>query len=81
MQCTNAKPMLCLLYVYASLPGVCWHAEKAPGLALDEWPPGCLGYLCNLLRPARRGFRAACLFGLTGGTIIFETMEQASSVW
>ena len=39
------------------------HAPpRGAGLAADEWPPGCVGYAANLLRPAVPGTRGTVLY-------------------
>jgi len=42
-----------------------------------DWPQGCLGHLCNLVRPAQRGQRATVVYGLLSGTLVFETLNDA----
>ena len=46
--------------------------------AADEWPEGCLGYAFNLLRPTKKGARAALLYPLLGQTLVFESLETGS---
>jgi len=45
---------------------------------MDEWPPGCLGFAVNLMRPAVRGHRATVLYAQLGRSLVFETMPQAA---
>jgi hypothetical protein len=47
-------------------------------LAADEWPPGCLGYAVNLVRPVVRGQRGTVLLSQLGRGLVFETMDQAA---
>lgn len=47
--------------------------------AADEWPEGCLGYAFNLVRPTRKGARAALLYPLLGQTLVFESLEAGSA--
>ena len=47
-------------------------------LAVDEWPPGCLGFVVNLLRPAVAGHRRTVMYAQLGRSLVFETMEQAA---
>jgi len=46
--------------------------------AADEWPEGCLGYAFNLVRPTKKGARAALLYPLLGQTLVFESLESGS---
>lgn len=43
----------------------------------SEWPRGCLGYLCNLVRPAQSGHRATVVYGLLSSMMVFETLQDA----
>ena len=43
------------------------------------WPEGCLGYLCNLVRPVHSGHRATIVYGLLSGTLVFETLDHATA--
>jgi hypothetical protein len=47
-------------------------------LAADEWPPGCLGYVVNLVRPVVKGHRGTVLHSQLGRGLVFETMDQAA---
>ena len=47
--------------------------------AADEWPEGCLGYAFNLVRPTKKGARAALLYPLLGQTLVFESLETGSA--
>ncbi len=49
----------------------------AAGMAATDWPRGCLGYACNLVRPLRRGHRASLLFNLLAGALVFERLTEA----
>ena len=48
-------------------------------LGPDNWPPGCLGYAFNLVRPVVAGHRALVLYPMLGATLVFETLEDASA--
>ncbi|KAF8056436.1 SMCHD1 [Scenedesmus sp. PABB004] len=48
------------------------------GLAAEEWPPGCLGYAVNLVRPALPGTRKGLMYAQMGRTLVFETIKQAA---
>ncbi len=50
---------------------------SSPGLL--EWPPGCLGYAVNLVRPVLPGQRSSLLYSQLGRTLVFETMDQAAA--
>jgi len=64
--CAGADPPLPL-----SLP----HHKGGKGKI--DWPQGCLGHLCNLVRPAQRGHRATVIYGLLSGTLVFESLKDA----
>ena len=49
----------------------------AANTSAPDWPPGCLGYLCNLVRPVHDGHRGSVVYGLLSGTILFETLQNA----
>ena len=49
------------------------------GPKADQWPDGCLGYAYNLVRPVRAGHRAAVLYPLLSGTLVFESLDTAHS--
>ncbi|GBF97420.1 hypothetical protein Rsub_09586 [Raphidocelis subcapitata] len=51
---------------------------RGADLAVDAWPPGCLGFAVNLLRPAVRGHRATVMYAQLGRSLVFEGMEQAA---
>jgi hypothetical protein len=52
---------------------------RPAGPAADEWPEGCLGYVVNLIRPARRGTRATLLYSQLGRSLVFEALPQAAA--
>ncbi|KAK9843600.1 hypothetical protein WJX84_002029 [Apatococcus fuscideae] len=47
-------------------------------LGPSDWPQGCLGYACNLVRPVIQGHRAAVLYPLLGSTLVFDTLPHAA---
>jgi hypothetical protein len=47
------------------------------GIAANQWPPGCLGFALNLVRPVQGGHRANVLAAQLGQTLVFETLRQA----
>ena len=49
------------------------------GPKAEQWPDGCLGYAYNLVRPVRPGQRAAVLYPLLSGTLVFESLDTAHS--
>ncbi|KAI8466921.1 MAG: hypothetical protein J3K34DRAFT_524164 [Monoraphidium minutum] len=51
---------------------------RGTDLVCDEWPPGCLGFVVNLLRPAVAGHRKTVMYAQLGRSLVFETMEQAA---
>ena len=53
------------------------HHKNKDSTSNLEWPRGCLGYLCNLVRPTHSGHRATVVFGLLSGTMVFETLKDA----
>lgn len=53
--------------------------DGAGGSSSMNWPQGCLGYLCNLVRPVHTGHRATIIYGLLSGTLIFETLNDATA--
>uniref|UniRef100_A0A1D2ABE5 SMCHD1 ribosomal S5 domain-containing protein n=1 Tax=Auxenochlorella protothecoides TaxID=3075 RepID=A0A1D2ABE5_AUXPR len=63
------------------LPHTKAAARGAPAEAgiIPVWPPGCLGYLFNLVRPCTPGTRAALLHGLFGPALVFESLESAAA--
>lgn len=63
------------------LPHTKATARGAPAEAgiIPVWPPGCLGYLFNLVRPCTPGTRAALLHGLFGPALVFESLESAAA--
>jgi hypothetical protein len=44
--------------------GLLWFADVQPpaGLAANQWPPGCLGYAVNLMRPLISNSRKGLLY-------------------
>jgi len=48
-------------------------------LQAEEWPPGCLGYAINLVRPAMKGIRGTILYSQIGRTLMFETLDSAAA--
>lgn len=52
-------------------------AADGVGMAASDWPIGCLGYACNLVRPLHRGHRASLLANLLGGALVFERLKEA----
>jgi hypothetical protein len=54
------------------------NKDGAGGSSTMNWPHGCLGYLCNLVRPVHTGHRATIIYGLLSGTLIFETLDDAT---
>lgn len=58
------------------LPPASCTAEGV-GMTATDWPRGCLGYACNLVRPLHRGHRALLLSNLLGGALVFERLEEA----
>lgn len=48
------------------------------GLPLQQWPPGCLGYVVNLVRPAHRGHRSTVFYSQLGRALVFESLDQAA---
>ncbi|KAL4529033.1 hypothetical protein Ndes2526B_g06875 [Nannochloris sp. 'desiccata'] len=55
------------------------NKDGAGGSSSMTWPQGCLGYLCNLVRPVHTGHRATIIYGLLSGTLIFETLNDATA--
>ncbi|KXZ46758.1 hypothetical protein GPECTOR_41g723 [Gonium pectorale] len=55
------------------------RAAGASGPAADEWPPGCLGYAVNLVRPVIPGHRGSLFYSQLGRTLVFETLDQAAA--
>ena len=53
--------------------------DGVAGPKADQWPDGCLGYAYNLVRPVRPGHRAAVLYPLLSGTLVFESLDTAHS--
>ncbi len=63
----------------ASLPPPRCAGDGIAGPKADQWPDGCLGYAYNLVRPVRPGQRAAVLYPLLSGTLVFESLDTAHS--
>lgn len=56
-----------------------WPADwSSVPLGPSDWPLGCLGYVCNLVRPMVQGHRAAVLYPLLGSTLVFDTLPHAA---
>lgn len=55
------------------------HQRSKDSQEFNEWPEGCLGHLCNLVRPVSRGHRPSLIYGLLSGCIVFETLAQAET--
>lgn len=44
-------------------------AGGAVELGVNDWPPGCLGYVFNLMRPAQAGHRRRLLHSVLGSVL------------
>ena len=51
---------------------------SAVPLGANDWPQGCVGYACNLVRPVAQGHRAQVLYPMLGSTLVFETLPYAA---
>ncbi|PNH02580.1 Structural maintenance of chromosomes flexible hinge domain-containing protein 1 [Tetrabaena socialis] len=55
------------------------RAAAAAGVpAATEWPPGCLGYAVNLLRPLVPNHRPTIWYSQLSRTLVFQTQDQAA---
>lgn len=45
-----------------------------------EWPQGCLGYACNLVRPTSPGLRARLLAEVLGQTLVLLKLPSTGSI-
>eukprot|EP00775_Hariotina_reticulata_P002831 gene2831-3124_t len=52
--------------------------QPPAGLAANQWPPGCLGYAVNLMRPLISHSRKGLLYAQVGRTMVFESIDQAA---
>lgn len=63
---------------FSLLTGGCPADWSSVPLGPSDWPLGCLGYVCNLVRPMVQGHRAAVLYPLLGSTLVFDTLPHAA---
>ena len=51
------------------------------GLALgaSDWPEGCINFAVNLVRPVQEGHRRRALYSVLSQTLVFDTLDNASS--
>ena len=56
-------------------------AAGTSGLAMgpNDWPEGCINFAVNLVRPVQEGHRRKALFSVLSQTLVFDTLENASS--
>jgi structural maintenance of chromosomes flexible hinge domain-containing protein 1 len=72
--CAGTDRPLCI-----ALPHQRSNSKDAGGSSSINWPEGCLGYLCNLVRPVHPGHRATIIYGLLSGTLVFESLDHATA--
>jgi chromosome segregation ATPase len=73
--CAGTDRALCLPLPHQKVN----NKDGAGGSKSMNWPQGCLGYLCNLVRPVHPGHRSTIIFGLLSGTLIFEALDDATA--
>ena len=56
-------------------------AAGTSGLAMgpNDWPEGCINFAVNLVRPVQEGHRKKALYSVLSQTLVFDTLENASS--
>ena len=45
----------------------------------NDWPEGCINFAVNLVRPVQEGHRKKALYSVLSQTLVFDTLESASS--
>ncbi len=48
-------------------------------LGMSDWPPGCLGFAVNLMRPTARDLRGTVLYPILGSALVFNTLQHAQT--
>ena len=48
-------------------------------MGLSDWPEGCINFAVNLVRPVQEGHRRKALYSVLSQTLVFDTLENASS--
>ncbi|KAL4443930.1 hypothetical protein ABPG75_011667 [Micractinium tetrahymenae] len=75
--CRGTDPPLAVGLPHTKVISQLRERADSVGMAATDWPRGCLGYACNLVRPLHRGHRASLLYNLLGGALVFERLQEA----